>query len=84
MNDENVLDLGADGEASEATLQIINLITEILVDMADAADLPPADLEEINLQMSEVASIILAELDLQVEGIGPDGRVTVTVNPKGL
>ena len=83
MSDENVLDLSGD-DASDASMAISDLITEILVDMADAADLPAADLEEVRLQMSEVATIIMAELDLQVEGVGPDGRVTVTVNPKGL
>lgn len=83
MSDENVLDLSGD-DASDASMAISDLITEILVDMADAADLPAADLEEVRLQMSEVAAIIMAELDLQVEGVGPDGRVTVTVNPKGL
>lgn len=83
MSDENVLDLSGNG-TSDAVMQIGDLITEILIDMADAAELPASDLEEVRLQMSEVAAIIMAELDLQVQSVGPDGRVTVTVNPKGL
>lgn len=83
MEDENVLDLSGSGD-SEALIQVIDLITEVLLDMADADALPNADLEELRLQMSEVATVILAEMDFQIREVAEDGTVTATLNPKGL
>lgn len=83
MEDENVLDLSGSND-SDTMIQIINLIADVLIDMADAEDLPAIDLDELRLQMSEVATVILAEMDFQVQDVAEDGTVTATLNPKGI
>ncbi len=83
MEDENFLDLSGSAD-SDAFIQIIDLITDVLLDMADAEDLPSADLEELKLQMSEVATVILTEMDFEIREVAEDGTVTATLNPKGL
>ena len=83
MEDENFLDLSGSAD-SDAFIQIIDLITDVLLDMADAENLPSADLEELKLQMSEVATVILTEMDFEIREVAEDGTVTATLNPKGL
>lgn len=83
MEDENVLDLSGTND-SDAMIQIIDLIADVLIDMADAEGLPAIDLDELRLQMSEIATVILAEMDFQVQDVAEDGTVTATLNPKGI
>jgi hypothetical protein len=82
MEDE-ILDLsGADD--SEEMIKIIDLMADVLVDMADAEGLPEVDLEELRLQMSEVATVMLAEMDFTIQSVDADGIVTATLNPRGI
>ena len=82
MEDE-ILDLsGADD--SEEMIKIIDLMADVLVDMADAEGLPEVDLEELRLQMSEVATVMLAEMDFTIQSVDADGTVTATLNPRGI
>lgn len=83
MEDENVLDLSGSSD-SDAMIQVIDIITDVLVDMADAEGLPQIDMDELRLQMSEVATVILAEMDFQITDVAADGTVTATLNPKGI
>jgi len=83
MSDENFLDLSGSDD-SDAFIQIVDLMADVLVDMADADGLPEVDLEEVRLQMSEVATVMLAEMDFQITSVGEDGLVTATLNPKGI
>jgi hypothetical protein len=83
MEEENILDLSGNAD-SDVMIQIVDLITDVLVDMADAEGLPSVDLEELRLQMSEVATIILAEMNFEVQSVDENGTVTATLNPSGI
>jgi hypothetical protein len=82
--DEEILDLSGDQADGDAAIGIVEIITDVLIDMADADGLPQDDLEEVRLQMSEVATIILAELNFTVLSVDADGVVTATLDPRGL
>lgn len=82
MSLEPTLTLGDDDPFLQARAEIASVITDILFGMADAADLPKVDQQELEMQLGEVADTILAELGLQVTSVAADGVIHATIDTR--
>jgi len=84
MSNEPSLDLSSDGEYFEEQTQLASTISDMLMEAAEAYDLPPDERDALQVAMDETAVLILTELGLTITGKNADGSVTAIMFPKGL
>lgn len=84
MTSEPSIDLSADGEYFDEHSQVASTISDMLMEAADAYELPLDERDALQIAMDETAVLILAELGFTITGKNPDGTVSAILYPKGL
>ena len=64
----------------EAQLIIVNIIRDLLVDLATDGDASSQDIEEMNDHFGRVAEFVIDQLGLEIIE-GDDGKVLASLNP---
>lgn len=65
----------------EARVELVNTITDVLLDLADAGSVSGDELRELQRQMADVADAILEELGAAVLEVKDDGSYLLEVRP---
>lgn len=65
----------------EAQLILVNIIRDVLVDLAMDSDVTPQEIEEMNDHFGRVAEYIIDQIGLEICDAQEDGKVLASVNP---